>query len=263
MPEKVVLNEQLTQFPEGSRPLIATKTGVLSRRVAPEHSCTSDLAIEAGLACLKRANFPPEKVQGVLLSTSSPDCVQPPTAARAQAGLGVTNAFAFDMNSVCSGSTYGICMADALIRSGRFRKHIVHRRGNVLQDSKPQGLRHRSLFRRRGRGHTVRSGPKRQGRPSLLPGNRRRVERRSGGFRGRYPKPAQQASQSELHLSQDERAGHHGVRAAKRLGNHQEACRRNRYNPGRGRLLYLPPGQRKYPKTACARSWTSPSRSFS
>jgi 3-oxoacyl-[acyl-carrier-protein] synthase-3 len=120
LPEKVVLNEQLTQFPESSRPLIATKTGVLSRRVAPEYSCTSDLAIEAGLACLKKANFPPEQVQGVLLSTSSPDCVQPPTAARAQAGLGVTNAFAFDMNSVCSGSTYGICMADALIRSGRF-----------------------------------------------------------------------------------------------------------------------------------------------
>ncbi len=120
LPEKVVANEQLTQFPEGSRPLIALKTGVRTRRVAPEHSCTSDLAIRAGLACLAKADLPPEKVQGVVLSTSSPDCMQPPTAARAQAGLGVFGAFAFDINSVCSGSTYGICMADALIRSGRF-----------------------------------------------------------------------------------------------------------------------------------------------
>ncbi len=120
LPETVVLNEELTQFPAEARPRIAAKTGVFSRRVAPEDACTSDLAIEAGRACLKRANFPPEKVQGLVVSTSSPDCMQPPTAARAQAGLGVTNAFAFDLNSVCSGSAYGICMADALIRSGRF-----------------------------------------------------------------------------------------------------------------------------------------------
>lgn len=120
LPENVVPNDRLTQFPAGSIPRIAEKTGVLSRRIAPEHSCTSDLAIEAGRACLRKAKFPPEKVQGIVLSTSSPDCVQPPTAARAQAGLGVPQAFAFDMNSVCSGSTYGICVADALIRSGRF-----------------------------------------------------------------------------------------------------------------------------------------------
>ena len=120
LPERVVFNEDLTQFPEDSRPRIALKTGVLSRRIAPEEACTSDLAIEAGRACLKKANFSPEKLQGIVLSTSSPDRVQPPTATRTQAGLGAPQAFAFDMNSVCAGSTYGICMADALIRSGRF-----------------------------------------------------------------------------------------------------------------------------------------------
>ena len=120
LPDTVVFNEQLTQFPEDSRPRIAVKTGVLSRRVAPEEACTSDLAIEAGRACLKKANFPVERLQGIMVSTSSPDRVQPPTATRTQAGLGAPQAFAFDINSVCAGSTYGICMADALIRSGRF-----------------------------------------------------------------------------------------------------------------------------------------------
>jgi 3-oxoacyl-[acyl-carrier-protein] synthase-3 len=46
--------------------------------------------------------------------------VQPPTATRTQAGLGAPQAFAFDMNSVCAGSTYGMCVSDALIRSGRY-----------------------------------------------------------------------------------------------------------------------------------------------
>jgi len=120
LPEKVVFNEELTQFPEDSRPRIAEKTGVLSRRIAPEHACTSDLAIRAGRTCLEKADFSPEKLQGIVLSTSSPDRVQPPTSTRTQAALGAPQAFAFDINSVCAGSTYGICMADALIRSGRF-----------------------------------------------------------------------------------------------------------------------------------------------
>ncbi|MFZ0930905.1 MAG: ketoacyl-ACP synthase III [Syntrophobacteraceae bacterium] len=120
LPDNVVFNEELTQFPEDSRPRIAIKTGVLCRRIAAEEACTSDLAIEAGRKCLEKANFPAEKLQGIVLSTSSPDRVQPPTATRTQAALGAPQAFAFDMNSVCAGSTYGICMADALIRSGRF-----------------------------------------------------------------------------------------------------------------------------------------------
>ncbi|MGO9019696.1 MAG: 3-oxoacyl-ACP synthase III family protein [Syntrophobacteraceae bacterium] len=120
LPDNVVFNEDLTQFPEDSRPRIAIKTGVLSRRIAPEEACTSDLAIEAGRKCLEKANFPADKLQGIVLSTSSPDRVQPPTATRTQAALGAPQAFAFDMNSVCAGSTYGICMADALIRSERF-----------------------------------------------------------------------------------------------------------------------------------------------
>jgi 3-oxoacyl-[acyl-carrier-protein] synthase-3 len=120
LPEKVVLNDELTQFPVESLPRIAMKTGVLSRRIAPEESCTSDLAIKAGLNCLEKANFPVEQVQGIILSTSSPDRVQPPTATRTQAGLGAPGAFAFDINSVCAGSSYGICLADSMIRSGRF-----------------------------------------------------------------------------------------------------------------------------------------------
>jgi 3-oxoacyl-[acyl-carrier-protein] synthase-3 len=69
LPDKVVFNEDLIQFPEDSRPRIAAKTGVLSRRVAPEEACTSDLAIEAGRACLLKANFPVERLQGIVLST--------------------------------------------------------------------------------------------------------------------------------------------------------------------------------------------------
>ncbi len=120
LPESAVTNEDLTHFPPSSIKLIAEKTGILCRRIAPEEECTSDLAIRAARSCLQKVDFPAAKVQGILLSTSSPDRMQPATATRVQHELGAINAFALDINSVCSGSTFGICMADSLIKSGRF-----------------------------------------------------------------------------------------------------------------------------------------------
>ncbi len=120
LPEKIVYNEDLTQFPEDSIVRIAQKTGVLSRRIAADDQCTSDLGINAARACLEKVNFPGEKLEGIIVSTSSPDRIQPPTASRVQAALGAYDAFAFDINSVCSGSAYGISLADSLIKAGKY-----------------------------------------------------------------------------------------------------------------------------------------------
>lgn len=120
LPEKVVMNADLTQFSKDSLPRIAQKTGVLARRIASEDECTSDLGIKAAQACLDKVAFPVAMIDGIIVSTSSPDRIQPPTASRVQAGIGAHQAFAFDFNSVCSGSTYGISLADSFIRSGRY-----------------------------------------------------------------------------------------------------------------------------------------------
>ncbi|MEM5786855.1 MAG: ketoacyl-ACP synthase III [Syntrophobacteraceae bacterium] len=120
VPERVVSNDQFDQFPESSLKLISRYTGVRTRRISPEDQCTSDLAILAARSCLDRVGFPAEEVQGILLSTSSPDRMQPATATRVQHELGARNAFALDINSVCSGSVFGISMADSLIKSGKY-----------------------------------------------------------------------------------------------------------------------------------------------
>jgi len=120
LPETVVFNEDLSQFPRSSLDLIAKKTGVLARRVAAEGQCTSDLAVNAARICLEKAHFPAEQVEGIIVSTSSPDRIQPATATRVQNQLGAGRAFAFDINSVCSGTTFGISLADSLIKSGKY-----------------------------------------------------------------------------------------------------------------------------------------------
>ena len=117
VPDKTVHNEALDQFPKAAQLLISQKTGVISRRHAGPDQCTSDLALPAASQCLKKADFAPAKVEAIILSTSSPDRIQPATAARLQHLLGAANSFAFDINSVCSGSTFGIALAQSLIRS--------------------------------------------------------------------------------------------------------------------------------------------------
>lgn len=120
VPERVVFNDEFTHFPQSALGIIVEKTGVISRRFSPEEQCTSDLALKAAQECLDRADFPAGKLQGIILSTSSPDRMQPATATRVQHGLGAHAAFAFDINSVCSGSVFGISLADSLIKSGKY-----------------------------------------------------------------------------------------------------------------------------------------------
>jgi len=118
VPERLIHNETLSQYPATSKKLISQKTGVFCRRHAAQDQCTSDLAVEAARRCLEHIGFPAEGLDAIVLSTSSPDRMQPATATRLQHLLGAVNAYAFDINSVCSGSTYGIAVSQAMIRAG-------------------------------------------------------------------------------------------------------------------------------------------------
>ena len=125
LPERRIANEDLTQFPKMSLPLIAAKTGVQARRHADDADCTSDLALRASRVCLQKCGFAPALLEGIILSTSSPDRPQPATATRVQGLLGATSAFALDVNAVCSGGIYALHLADSLIRSGRHKYILV------------------------------------------------------------------------------------------------------------------------------------------
>lgn len=118
VPEHTVHNEALDQFSKTAKLMIGHKTGVICRHHADQDQCTSDLGLQAARRCLQKADFAPRKVDAIILSTSSPDRIQPATATRLQHLLGAERAFAFDINSVCSGSTYGIALSSAMIQSG-------------------------------------------------------------------------------------------------------------------------------------------------
>ncbi len=125
LPERVIPNEALTQFPATALPLIAEKTGISARRYAADDESTSDLGAKAARACLERAGIAAEDVDAIVLATSSPDRIQPATATRVQDLIGARKAYAFDLGSVCSGAVFAMHVADALIRSGGARRVLV------------------------------------------------------------------------------------------------------------------------------------------
>jgi 3-oxoacyl-[acyl-carrier-protein] synthase-3 len=125
LPDRIVRNEELSQFPPSAIPLIASKTGVCARRYAAEDQCTSDLAAEAARRCLAHAGLEAGELDGIILATSTPDQPMPATCAHVQSKIGAWNAFAVDVNAVCAGAVFALRIADAQIKAGQARRLLV------------------------------------------------------------------------------------------------------------------------------------------
>ena len=118
LPEQVVRNEDMVQFPARFRSAIADKAGIFARRHVAPGQVTSDLGAEAVLRLLEVTGIQPEQVEALICATSSPDRLIPATATSIQEKTGLNNVFAFDVNSACSGGVYALRMAAALVADG-------------------------------------------------------------------------------------------------------------------------------------------------
>jgi 3-oxoacyl-[acyl-carrier-protein] synthase-3 len=92
---------------------IEKRTGVVSRPIAAEHLATSDLAIEAGDRALRAAGVQPADVGLLLLATSTPDHLLPPTAPLVAHRLGLAHAGAIDLAGACSGFLYALALGSS------------------------------------------------------------------------------------------------------------------------------------------------------
>ena len=81
VPTRVLSNFDLEKMVDTSDEWIRTRTGILRRRVADEHTATSDLAAEAGRLALKDAGVSPEELDLIIVATITPDCCSLPQAA--------------------------------------------------------------------------------------------------------------------------------------------------------------------------------------
>lgn len=125
LPSKILTNKDLELNMDTSDEWINTRTGIKKRHIADNNELTSDLATEACKAALKKVALKATDIDLIIVATTTPDHTFPSTATIVQSNLGANNAFAFDVQAVCSGFLYALSIADKYIKSGECKHALV------------------------------------------------------------------------------------------------------------------------------------------
>ncbi|MGX4691115.1 beta-ketoacyl-ACP synthase III [Streptomyces sp. JNUCC 63] len=116
LPPTRVTNDDLARQLDTSDEWITTRTGIRQRFVVPPGLSTSGLAIEAGARALASAGT--DRVDLLVLATSTPDHPCPATAPEVASRLGLGEIPAFDVAAVCTGFVYALATASSMISTG-------------------------------------------------------------------------------------------------------------------------------------------------
>ena len=125
LPERIVTNAEMAKLVDTSDEWIVERTGISQRHIAADGEYTSDLAMAAGKRAMADAGMDASDIDMVIVATATPDETFPATAVKVQAGLGITQGAAFDIQAVCSGFVYGFSVADNLIRGGMSKNVLL------------------------------------------------------------------------------------------------------------------------------------------
>lgn len=125
VPERKLTNSDLEVMVNTTDEWIVTRTGIRERRIAEPGTNASHLATAAARQALQDAGLVPEDIDLIVCATISGDMLFPATSCLVQRNLGIKNAPAFDLQAGCSGFIYGLDVARAMLRQGRYRNALV------------------------------------------------------------------------------------------------------------------------------------------
>lgn len=128
VPERVVTNDELTQYMDTSDEWIQERTGIKERRYAAKHTeSTSSMAARASEIAIERAGISKEDVDFIIFATLSPDYYFPGCGVLLQRELGITKTEigALDIRNQCSGFVYGLSIADQFIKTGMYKNILL------------------------------------------------------------------------------------------------------------------------------------------
>lgn len=126
VPERIVTNDELASIMETSDEWIRQRSGIVERHwVVPGEEAGSDLARGAAEMALERAGLEPSDLDCLIVATLSPDHFFPGTGVFLQRKLGLSGIPCLDVRNQCSGFLYGLSVADAWIRVGRYGRILL------------------------------------------------------------------------------------------------------------------------------------------
>jgi 3-oxoacyl-[acyl-carrier-protein] synthase III len=125
LPAQVLDNVTLASTIGRDDAWIMQRTGIRERRIAAPGTGTAALAEAAGRRALDDAGLAGSDLDVIIVATSTPDHLTPPTACEVQASLGAYDAAAFDVEAGFAGWIYALIVADALLAGGTARTALV------------------------------------------------------------------------------------------------------------------------------------------
>lgn len=129
-PEQRVTSTEIEQRLELPAGWIFKRTGIEARRYAADGEALSDLAIAAGSAAIKSSGLAPSDVGLLLLATSTPDHLLPPSAPLVAHRLGFKNAGGIDLAGACGGFVYALTLGAAFATAQQSAVTVIA--GNIL-----------------------------------------------------------------------------------------------------------------------------------
>lgn len=126
VPPKVVTNKDLEKLMDTSDEWIQQRSGIKERRWIEPGETTLGMATKAARQALERAQLQADDIDMIIFGCLVADYVFPGTGCLLQKELGFTKQVpALDIRNQCSGFVYAINIADALIRSGQYRRILI------------------------------------------------------------------------------------------------------------------------------------------
>ena len=124
-PDNIVTNEELERKVDTSDEWIRSRTGIESRAIAKPDQATSDLAILAADAAIKKSGITKDEIDLIIVGTCTPDVTTPNVGVIIQESLGLNSCPAFSVEAACSGFIYALNIANKFILSGESKCALV------------------------------------------------------------------------------------------------------------------------------------------
>ena len=119
LPERILVNAELARTIDTTDEWIVSRTGIRRRHIAKDGETTVDLALKSAERAMADAKIGADRLDLIIVATTTPNETFPSVATSVQARLGMTRGAAFDVQAVCSGFIYGLAVADNFIKAGQ------------------------------------------------------------------------------------------------------------------------------------------------
>jgi len=118
LPERIMTNDEWSQYVDTSDEWITSRTGIKRRRVAAPDESTADLAVAAAKSALQDAGLSAQDVDEIIVATDTPEVYSPDTAAFVQDRLKARFVPAYDLGgSGCAGFLQALDIARSRVNA--------------------------------------------------------------------------------------------------------------------------------------------------